>query len=152
MNSMKLIQKGFTLIELMIVVAIIAILAAIAIPAYNQYITEAHFSTARANMDSLRIFLEDYNLDNSRYNPNAALTSQQFTDSLADDYNDLNSNYGWKPDGDNGSTIYTVDLFTGTYNITVEDTNAGIWYRCEQRMTNCCDSTVTDATKALCNP
>ena len=40
-------QKGFTLIELMIVVAIIAILAAIAIPAYNGYIDEADEQAAR---------------------------------------------------------------------------------------------------------
>jgi type IV pilus assembly protein PilA len=59
---MKSMQKGFTLIELMIVVAIIAILAAIAIPAYQDYITKSQFTESQTVADGMKTpILEYYN-------------------------------------------------------------------------------------------
>ena len=51
---MNMMQKGFTLIELMIVVAIIGILAAIAIPAYQDYIGRAQVAEAPALLGGLK--------------------------------------------------------------------------------------------------
>ena len=54
MNMMKKVQQGFTLIELMIVVAIIGILAAIALPAYQDYTVRAKVSEAVIALSGLK--------------------------------------------------------------------------------------------------
>ncbi len=92
--------RGFTLIELMIAVAVIGVITAIAIPAYNGYIATAKTVAVRANVEPLRLALDDYFLDNGSYiagtwSPSGAQTLQ--TGAL-----------GWRPDGDQNGYSYTV--------------------------------------------
>jgi type IV pilus assembly protein PilE len=58
---------GFTLIEVMITVVIIAILAAVALPSYFDYVTRSRFVEAKTSLVDMRTRLEQYFLDNRSY-------------------------------------------------------------------------------------
>lgn len=60
-------MRGFTLIEVMIVVAIIAILAGVALPAYRDYVRRGQLPEASTGLSDLRIKMEQFYQDNRRY-------------------------------------------------------------------------------------
>jgi len=62
-------SSGFTLIEVMIVVAIIGILASIAIPAYNDYVRRGQLPEAFNTLSAYRATMEQYYQDNRNYGP-----------------------------------------------------------------------------------
>ena len=74
---MKKVQKGFTLIELMIVVAIIGILAAVAIPAYQDYTKRAHVTEGLSLASSGKTAVTEY------YNSKGSLPPSNLSAGLA---------------------------------------------------------------------
>lgn len=59
--------KGFTLVELMIVVVIVAILASIAIPSYSDYVTRSKIAEATSSLAGMRVQMEQYYQDTRSY-------------------------------------------------------------------------------------
>jgi prepilin-type N-terminal cleavage/methylation domain-containing protein len=75
-----MLRKAFTLIELLIVVLIIAILAAIAVPNFLEAQVRAKVSRAKTDMRSVALAVESYMVDYSEYPPSPVIAQQQLGD------------------------------------------------------------------------
>ncbi len=64
--------RGFTLIELMIVVAIVGILTAVALPSYQNYVRDSNRAAAKAILYENAQFMEQFYTENSRYDQDLA--------------------------------------------------------------------------------
>lgn len=83
-----ILHRGFTLIELMITVAIMAILAAIAYPSYIDSVRKARKADAQAQMMELASFMERFYTENNRYNQqnDASNTAVALPAGISSDY------------------------------------------------------------------
>ena len=91
-------RNGFTLIELMITVAVVAILTAIAYPAYTQFIIRSKRSAAQAQMMDIATRQQHFLVANRGYADTAALTSSGYTLPA-----EVAANYTYKVDADNSA-------------------------------------------------
>lgn len=60
-------QRGFTLMEIMITLAILGVLGTIAVPIYQNYVSTAKETEAKVNLETLRLLEEQYYADNGKY-------------------------------------------------------------------------------------
>lgn len=105
-------QKGFTLIELMIVVAIIGILAAIAIPAYSDYTIKSRVSEGASLSGAAKTAVDIYFSENGTL-PDAAETHSELSISLAGSYKAKyvsSVSVGTNGDGSGAAGVITVLL------------------------------------------
>lgn len=92
-------KKGFTLIELMVTVAVVAILAAIAYPSYTQYVIRGKRAAAKSAMMDIANRQQQFLMSNRAYADKAALEAAGYALDA-----DVGKNYGWDVVANNALT------------------------------------------------
>ena len=107
-------QKGFTLIELMIVVAVVGILSAIAYPSYTEYVRRGHRADARAGLLQAQLWMERAATATGAYPTNADLTKV------------LPANLSWSADSSKRYQIEMKASSTAAYTLIAKRKNPGV--------------------------
>ena len=126
-------QRGFTLIELMVVMAIISVLLAIALPIYQKSIVRAKESVLRNNLFTLRTMIDEYTIDKQK-------APESLQDLVSDGYlrqvpQDpiTGSDQTWRvimedtPVGGSTSTPGIFDVRSGSDKTALDGTNYADW-------------------------
>lgn len=111
---------GFTLIELMVVIVILSVLTAIAIPAYNNYIATSRNTEGWNNLAAIKLAQEEYYLENNRYFPDPDGTAQTSDNSL--------DAYWTAAEGDDRNFDYAVTASNAGTGYTATATGRGAGY------------------------
>ncbi|ENW7968725.1 pilin, partial [Neisseria gonorrhoeae] len=120
---MNTLQKGFTLIELMIVIAIVGILAAVALPAYQDYTARAQVSEAILLAEGQKSAVTEYYLNNGEWPENNASAG------VASSATDIKGKYVKEVKVENG--VVTATMASSNVNKEIKDKRLSLWAKRE---------------------
>ncbi|HHH5603217.1 TPA: pilin [Neisseria meningitidis] len=145
---MNTLQKGFTLIELMIVIAIVGILAAVALPAYQDYTARAQVSEAILLAEGQKSAVTEYYLNHGKWpanNSSAGVASSS----------EIKGKYVEKVEVNNG--VITATMASSNVNNEIKGKKLSLWAKrqdgsvkwfCGQPVTRDANNTAKDAVTA----